>query len=83
VRRFADAAALHREIRQLGFAGGTKTVRRYLQPLRATITTPPATPPPPKVRHVARWIMINPDNLQADDRTTLDAICQRSPALRR
>jgi transposase len=77
----ADATVLFTEIRQQGFRGSVKTVRRYIQPFRAAKTAPPATPTPPKPRHVASWIMTKPENLNADDRDKLAAITGRSPAL--
>jgi Transposase/zinc-finger of transposase IS204/IS1001/IS1096/IS1165/Homeodomain-like domain len=51
-----DAAALHSEIAAQGYRGGKRSVRRYLQPLRATLTAPALRPPPLTVREVTRWI---------------------------
>jgi hypothetical protein len=76
-----DAAVLCNEIREQGFAGSDQTVRRYVRPFRASLTAPPAPPSTPKTRHVTRWIMINPANLDADDQAHLDAISGRSPAI--
>jgi transposase len=76
-----DATVLYQEIRQLGFTGSDKTVRRYVHPFRATITAPPPIAAPPKARHVARWIMTDPDNLTADDKALLNAIRTRRPAI--
>jgi transposase len=76
-----DASILYTEIRKLGYTGSDKTVRRYVQPFRATITAPPVTPSPPKTRHVARWIMTDPDHLDPDDGRRLNAIIERSPNL--
>jgi hypothetical protein len=56
-------------------------VRRYVQPLRATITAPPVGPQPPKPRHVTRWIMTDPDNLHPEDAQQLHAITDRSPKI--
>lgn len=36
-----DATVLYQEIRQLGFTGSDKTVRRYVHPFRATLIAPP------------------------------------------
>ena len=77
-----DAAALCHEIRTLGYVGTDQTVRRYLRPFRATITAPPIATVPPKPRHVARWIMTDPNNLDPDDKVRLDQISHRSPAIR-
>jgi transposase len=85
-----DATTLLDEIRDQGFRGSIQTVRRYLQPFRATISTggtrpkpptTPAAPTPPKPRRVTTWIMTDPDKLRADDQARLTAICQRCPAL--
>jgi transposase len=76
-----DASVLFAEIRQQGFRGSVKTVRRYIQPFRAAKTAPPANPAPPKPRHVTSWIMTKPDNLAADDQARLTAITSRSPIL--
>jgi transposase len=76
-----DATILHAEIRAQGFTGSDKTVRRYLRPFRATIAAPPVGPQPPKARHVARWIMTDPANLDPDDAEQLGAILERSPKI--
>lgn len=76
-----DANLLHAEIRAQGFTGSDQTVRRYVRPFRATVTAPPVEAQPPKARHVARWIMTNPDNLHPDDASRLHAILDRSPKI--
>jgi transposase len=76
-----DATVLFTEIREQGFRGSIKTVRRYIQPFRAAKTAPPAIPAPPKPRHVTSWIMTKPDNLNPDDQEKLTTITGRSPIL--
>jgi hypothetical protein len=76
-----DAAALYREIREQGYPGSRQTVRHYLQRFRPTGTAPPAPPAVPKTRHVVRWLMTNPNDLDPDDQRRLDQILQRSPHL--
>lgn len=39
-----DAARLTYELKDQGYRGSPKTVRRYLQPFRATLVAPPPTP---------------------------------------
>ncbi len=56
-------------------------MRRYVRPFRTTIAAPPTRLAAPKTRHVARWIMTDPANLDPDDKAQLDAIIQRSPAI--
>jgi transposase len=82
-----DTAVLLAEIRDQGFRGSAQTLRRYLQPLRPMVGgsrrrhAAPRTPPPPKPRRVAKWIMTDPAKLKPEDQHKLDALCQRSPAL--
>jgi hypothetical protein len=65
-----DAVSLHAELRQLGFTGSVQTVRRYLHPLReaAPGAPRPVQPRPevPKPRLLTRWIMTDPQRLDAD-----------------
>lgn len=75
-----DAAHLTREITERGYRGSTKTVRRYLQPLRAAHPARPAPPAAPFVRQVTVWLTRRPDRL-TDDRDQLEEILARSPAL--
>ena len=76
-----DAAALTVEIQGMGYRGSDKTVRRYLQSFRATLTAPPATPVVPSVRQVTGWLTRHPDSLEVDERVQRKAILTRSPAL--
>jgi transposase len=55
-----DAAELFTEIQAHGYSGSKRSARRYLQPLRAALTTPALPPPPPAVREVIRWITSHP-----------------------
>ncbi|MFJ8111617.1 hypothetical protein [Streptomyces sp. NPDC096132] len=76
-----DAAALTREIQQLGYRGHINTVRRRLRPYRSG-TIPTAAPlPHSTVRGVTDWIMRRPERLTATERECLDELCERSPAL--
>jgi transposase len=52
-----DAVALTAEITALGYRGSVKTVRRYLQPLRNTQTTPPRPPAPLTAREMTGWLI--------------------------
>jgi len=72
---------LHAEIRGQGYRGGYGTVRDYLQPFRALAAAPPATPAPPKVRHVTSWLLRDPDSLDEDEKLTLTQIRERCPHL--
>jgi transposase len=76
-----SATQLFAEIRALGYRGSAGTVRGYLRPFRATRTTPPAAPRPPKVRHVAGWILRHPDSLDADEQLKLKQVRATCPHL--
>ncbi|MFE5143528.1 hypothetical protein ACFRDV_38785 [Streptomyces fagopyri] len=75
-----NAAALTREIHQLGCRGDINTVRRRLRPY-CTGTIPTDAPLPHlTVRRVTDWIMRRPEQLTDTDRKCLDELCERSPA---
>jgi transposase len=76
-----NAAQLFTEIQALGYHGSRRTVRRYLVPLRTSLTAPDLPPPPPTVREATRWITSHPDHLTADEKTKLNQLKTRSPHL--
>ena len=83
-----SAAALHEEIRALGWKGDVQAVRRYLRQFRTTDSrnrqaqlTAPTAPAPPKPRQVTRWIMTRPDHLPGDAAASLARLLDASPAL--
>lgn len=76
-----DAALLHAEIAAQGYHGSQRSTRRYLQPLRATLTTPVLPPPPPTVREVTRWITSHPGHLTDDETAKLSRVKARSARL--
>jgi transposase len=76
-----DAARLFAEIREAGYRGSVLTVRRYLQPFRATLTAPERPPSQLKVRDVFGWIMRDPKKLDPDDQCRLQALLDRCPEL--
>jgi transposase len=76
-----DATVLHAEITARGYHGSTRSVRRYLQPLRAALAATPPPEPPPKVREVTRWITSRPDRLTDEQATKLHDITTRSQPL--
>lgn len=75
-----DAARLTKDIRAQGYRGSSQTVRRYLQPFRAT-TVAPAAPTGLTVRTATTWITRRPDRLDAEEHTRLAALRARSPRL--
>ena len=74
-----DAAALHAELRQRGWAGSTQTVRRYVRPFRQALAAPDPAPAVPKTRQITRWLLTRPDHLPADEQAQLEAIRARCP----
>jgi transposase len=86
-----NAAALHTEIRALGYTGSVQTVRRFVHPRRdghqpghpRTHHGPagPAAPAVPKPRQISRWIMTDPAHLDPDDAASLDDIRNACPEL--
>ena len=76
-----DAVRLHAEIQAQGYHGSSRSVRRYLQPLRATLTAPVLPPPPPTVREMTRWITSHPDHLTDDETAKLNTVKARSTHL--
>lgn len=76
-----NASALHRELQDLGWRGGIRTVSRYVAQMRARTDPPPTTPTPPKPRKVTGWIMSDPDHLSAGATVQLKSILARCPEL--
>jgi hypothetical protein len=62
-----DAAALHAELRERGWAGSEQTVRRYVRPFRQAPAAPGPAPAVPKTRQITRWLLTRPDHLQAGE----------------
>jgi transposase len=71
---------LHREVTALGFRGGYTTVYDYLAHFKGR-TAPPASPTPPKVRHITSWIRRRPDNLDDQDQLKLKEVRAACPHL--
>jgi transposase len=74
-----DAAALHAELQERGWAGSVQTVRRYVRPFRQAAAAPGPAPGVPKTRQITRWLLTRPDHLQAAEQAQLDAIRARCP----
>ena len=74
-----DAAALHAELQQQGWAGSVQTVRRYVRPFRQALAAPDPAPAVPKTRQITRWLLTRPDHLQPGEQAQLQAIRARCP----
>ncbi|GHF77559.1 ISL3 family transposase [Kitasatospora xanthocidica] len=76
-----NAAALTREIQELGYRGDVNTVRRHLRPYRTGAIPTEAPLPHLTVRRVTDWIMRRPEQLDDTTRKCLEDLCERNPAL--
>jgi transposase len=74
-----DAAALHAELRQRGWAGSEQTVRRYVRPFRQALAAPDPATAVPKARQITRWLLTRPDHLQPGEQAQLQDIRARCP----
>jgi hypothetical protein len=71
---------LHQELRDRGYRGSERTLRRLTAQLRHD-TTVPAPPPAPAAKKVASWILTPPGKLTGDDRAALAQITARCQEL--
>ena len=76
-----DAVRLTEELREQGYRGSSRTVRRYLEPLRATGGLAAHTAAPPKPRQVTGWLTRHPDEVSESMKLRLKAILARCPEL--
>jgi transposase len=76
-----DAARLCAEIRELGFRGSARTVRRHLQSVRATGKPAPKVGEALTVRQATRLITRRPTSLDADEKVKLKGLLTRCPEL--
>jgi transposase len=71
---------LHAELRERGYRGSLRTLRRLTAQLRQD-TAVPTPPPPPAAKKVASWILTPPGKLADADRATLAQITARCEEL--
>jgi transposase len=76
-----DAARLCAEIRELGYRGSTRTVRRHLQPVRAAGKPAPNVPDSLTVRQASGLITRRPTSLDEDEKAQLKSLLARCPEL--
>ena len=74
-----DAAVLHAELRQRGWTGSAKTIRRYVAPFRHFPAAPDPVPAVPGTRHITRLLTTRPDRLKPDEQARLQDIRARCP----
>jgi transposase len=73
-----DATALHAELRERGFAGSVRTLRRYVAPFRQG-AVPGPVPAVPKTRQITRWLLSHPEHLKPEEQAQLSAIRASCP----
>lgn len=61
-------------MRERGFAGSVRTVRRYVAPFRQAAAAPDPGPTVPKTRQITRWLFSRPGHLQPEEQAQLTAI---------
>lgn len=76
-----DAVRLTDEIREQGYQGTSRTVRRYLEPIRESGSPACHTAAPPKPRQVTSWMTRHPDQISEGKKLRLKAILARCPEL--
>jgi hypothetical protein len=72
---------LHAELRDRGYRGSLRTLRRLTAQLRRD-TAVPAPPPAPPAKKVASWILTPPGDLTGDSRAALAQITARCAELK-
>ncbi|MCW8381569.1 ISL3 family transposase [Streptomyces justiciae] len=76
-----DSGRLFREIQQRGYRGTSRSVRRWLEPLRSVEAPAPKRSEAPTVRQVTGWLTRHPDNLSSGQQLRLKHITARCPEL--
>ncbi|MFD9796872.1 transposase [Streptomyces sp. NPDC059070] len=76
-----DSGRLHRELRELGYLGSARSVRRWLEPLRGTSPPLRGLPEAPTVRQATTWFTRHPDGLTDEDSLRLKELLDRCPEL--
>ncbi|MGC0422720.1 transposase [Embleya sp. AB8] len=76
-----DGGRLFREIRQRGYGGSSRSVRRWLEPLRSAEAPTPKRSETPTIRQVVGRLTRHPDNLTSSRQLRLKRILTRCPEL--
>ncbi|GAA0380125.1 ISL3-like element IS466 family transposase [Streptomyces blastmyceticus] len=76
-----DSGRLFREIQQRGYRGSSRSVRRWLEPLRTAESPTPKRSEAPTVRQVTSWLTRHPDNLTSGQQLRLKRVVTNCPEL--
>ncbi|GGP95634.1 transposase [Streptomyces melanogenes] len=76
-----DSGRLHRELRELGYLGSARSVRRWLEPLRGTDPPLHGLPEAPTVRQATTWFTRHPDGLTSEESLRLKQLLDGCPEL--
>ncbi|MFE6052776.1 transposase [Kitasatospora sp. NPDC056446] len=76
-----DSGRLFRELRERGYRGSSRSVRRWLEPLRSAETPTPKKSEAPTIRQVVGWLTRHPDNLSSGQELRLKRILASCPEL--
>ncbi|MFI1855085.1 ISL3 family transposase [Streptomyces sp. NPDC020480] len=76
-----DSGRLFREIQERGYRGSSRSVRRWLEPLRSAESPTPKRSEAPTVRQVTGWLTRHPDNLSSGRQLRLKRIVAACPEL--
>ncbi|MFI0242033.1 transposase [Streptomyces sp. NPDC016845] len=72
---------LHLELRELGYLGSARSVRRWLEPLRGTDPPRGGLPEAPTVRQATTWFTRHPDGLTSEESLRLQQLLDQCPEL--
>ncbi|MFE6691763.1 ISL3 family transposase [Streptomyces sp. NPDC057743] len=76
-----DSGRLFREIQQRGYRGSSRSVRRWLEPLRTAESPTPKRSEAPTVRQVTGWLTRHPGNLTSSQQLRLKRVVTNCPEL--
>ncbi|ANZ13544.1 IS transposase [Streptomyces noursei ATCC 11455] len=76
-----DSGRLFREIQQRGYRGSSRSVRRWLEPLRSSEAPTPKRSAAPTVRQVVSWLTRHPDNFASGQQLRLKCVLTVCPEL--
>ncbi|MCY0932589.1 ISL3 family transposase [Streptomyces sp. H27-H1] len=76
-----DSGRLFRELQQRGYRGSSRSVRRWLEPLRSSEAPTPKRSEAPTIRQVVGWLTRHPDNLTSSQQLRLKHLLARCPEL--